>query len=129
MTKTIICPICKKKDEALSAFFQLGVLQNKKWRHIMSIVRYSSGNVPKPTRKDWDRLDRVKDKDIDTSDIPEITDFSKFRPWEDRRMYKPIKVTVTCKLDADIVAWLKREGKGYQTRLNAILRQVMSHAQ
>jgi uncharacterized protein (DUF4415 family) len=95
----------------------------------MKTVRYSSGNVPKPTRKDWNRLDSVKDEDIDCSDIPEITDFSKFRPWEDRRMYKPIKVTVTCKLDADIVAWLKREGKGYQTRLNAILRQVMSHAQ
>jgi uncharacterized protein (DUF4415 family) len=82
-----------------------------------------------PAKEDRDRLDSVKDEDIDFSDIPEITDFSKFRPWEDRRMYKPIKVTVTCKLDADIVAWLKREGKGYQTRLNAILRQVMSHAQ
>jgi uncharacterized protein (DUF4415 family) len=74
-------------------------------------------------------LDRVKDEDIDCSDIPEITDFSKFRPWEDRRMFKPVKVTVTCKLDADIVAWLKREGKGYQTRLNVILRQAMNQSQ
>jgi uncharacterized protein (DUF4415 family) len=93
----------------------------------MNIVRYSSDKVPKPTQEDWDRLDSVKDEDIDRSDIPEITDFCGFRPWEDRRLYKPIKVTVTCKLDADIVAWLKREGKGYQTRLNAILRQAMSH--
>jgi uncharacterized protein (DUF4415 family) len=94
----------------------------------MNTVRYSSENVPKPTKKDWDRLDSVKDEDIDTSDIPEITDFSGFRPWENRHMYKPLKVTVTCKLDADIVAWLKQEGKGYQTRLNTILRQAMSHA-
>jgi len=93
----------------------------------MSTVRYSSENVP--TQEDWDRLDSVKDEDIDCSDIPEITDFSGFRPWEDRRLFKPIKVTVTCKLDADIVAWLKQEGKGYQTRLNTILRQAMSHAQ
>jgi uncharacterized protein (DUF4415 family) len=94
----------------------------------MNTVRYSSDNVPKPTQEDWDRLDSVKDEDINCSDIPEITDFSGFRSWEDRRMYKPVKVTVTCKLDADIVAWLKQGGKGYQTRLNAILRQVMSHA-
>jgi uncharacterized protein (DUF4415 family) len=52
-------------------------------------------------------------------------DFSGFRPREDRRLFKPIKVTVTCKLDADIVAWLKQDGKGYQTRLNTILRRAM----
>ncbi|MDR0597088.1 MAG: BrnA antitoxin family protein [Treponema sp.] len=62
------------------------------------------------------------------SDIPEITDFSQFRPWEQRQMFKPVKVAVTCKLDADIVAWLKREGKGYQTRMNAILREAMLHS-
>jgi uncharacterized protein (DUF4415 family) len=43
-------------------------------------------------------------------------------------MYKPVKVTLTCRLDADIVAWLKQGGKGYQTRLNALLRQVMLRA-
>jgi uncharacterized protein (DUF4415 family) len=43
-------------------------------------------------------------------------------------MYRPVKVTLTCRLDADIVAWLKQEGKGYQTRLNAILRQAMLNA-
>ena len=100
-----------------------------RWRRIMKTVRYSSENVPKPTKKDWDRLDSVKEKDIDYSDIPEVTDFSKFRPWEQRQMFKPIKVSVTCKLDADIVAWLKQGGKGYQTRLNAVLRQVMTNAQ
>jgi uncharacterized protein (DUF4415 family) len=94
----------------------------------MKAVRYSSENIPKPTKKDWDRLDRVKDEDINYSDIPEITDFSQFRPWEQRQMFKPVKVSVTCKLDADVVAWLKQDGKGYQTRLNAILRQAMVHA-
>jgi len=70
-----------------------------------------------------------KDEDIDYSDIPKITDFSNFQPWEQRQMFKPVKVSVTCKLDADILAWLKQDGKGYQTRLNSILRQVMAHAQ
>ena len=46
----------------------------------MKTVRYSTEDVPKPTKKDWDRLDSVKEKDIDYSDIPEVTDFSKFRP-------------------------------------------------
>jgi uncharacterized protein (DUF4415 family) len=95
----------------------------------MSTVRYSSENVPKPAPEDWDRLDGVKDEDIDFSDIPQITDFSGFRPWEDRRLFKPVKVTVTCKIDADVVTWLKQGGKGYQTRLNAILRQAMAHTE
>jgi len=95
----------------------------------VKIARYSLENLPRPTKEDWDRVDAIKEKDIDYSDIPEITDFSKFRPWEQRQMFKPVKIAVTCKLDADIVAWLKQGGKGYQTRLNAILRQVMSHAQ
>jgi len=95
----------------------------------MKTVRYSSENVPRPTKKDWDRVDSVKDEEIDYSDIPEITDFSQFRPWEQRQMFKPVKVAITCKLDADIVAWLKQGGKGYQTRLNAILRQAMAYSQ
>jgi uncharacterized protein (DUF4415 family) len=43
-------------------------------------------------------------------------------------MYKPVKVVITCRLDADVVAWLKREGKGYQTRINALLRNAMGNA-
>ncbi|WP_461256585.1 BrnA antitoxin family protein [Treponema sp. R80B11-R83G3] len=38
---------------------------------------------------------------------------------------KPVKVSLSIKIDADIAAWLKQGGKGYQTRLNAILRQAM----
>jgi uncharacterized protein (DUF4415 family) len=94
----------------------------------MAIVRYPSETVPKPTREDRERLKNLKDEDIDYSDIPEISDFSKFRPWEQRQMFKPVKVAVTCKLDADIVAWLKQEGKGYQTRMNTILREAMLHS-
>ena len=93
----------------------------------MAIVRYTLETLPPVSKEDWDRLDSIKDEDIDCSDIPEATDLSNFRPWEQRQMFKPVKVTVTCKLDADIVAWLKQDGKGYQTRLNSILRTVMAH--
>jgi len=95
----------------------------------MGIVRYTLETLPPADKEDLDRLDAIKDEDIDYSDIPETTDFSNFHPWEQRHMFKPVKVAVTCKLDADIVAWLKRDGKGYQTRMNAILREAMVHAQ
>jgi len=54
---------------------------------------------------------------------------SDFRPWQERKMFKPTKQAITCKLDADVVAWLKQDGKGYQTRLYTILRQAIAHAQ
>ena len=95
----------------------------------MGIVKYTLESLPPVSKEDIDRVDAIKDEDIDYSDIPAFTDFSKFHPWEHRQMFKPVKVSVTCKLDADIVAWLKQEGKGYQTRLNAILRQAMTHTQ
>jgi len=42
---------------------------------------------------------------------------------------EPVKVSLSIKIDADIVAWLKQSGKGYQTRLNKILRHAMMQAQ
>ena len=42
-----------------------------------------------------------------------------------RAMYAPRKKSITAKIDTDILAWLKKDGKGYQTRMNAILRQAM----
>jgi len=95
----------------------------------MGIVRYNLKNLPPISKKALSKADELRDTEIDYSDIPEITDFSKFYPWEQRDMFKPVKVSITCKLDADIVAWLKQGGKGYQTRMNTILRDVMAHAQ
>jgi len=40
------------------------------------------------------------------------------------RFYRPVKETVTIRLDADVLDWLKQGGKGYQTRVNMILRAV-----
>jgi uncharacterized protein (DUF4415 family) len=61
---------------------------------------------------------------IDTSDIPELPP----EAWKDAirgRFYRPVKQAVSMRLDADVVAWLKKRGKGYQTRVNSILRQTM----
>jgi uncharacterized protein (DUF4415 family) len=62
------------------------------------------------------------EEDIDFSDIPEVTDWSGAVVG---KFYRPVKEAVTVRLDADVVHWLKRDGKGYQTRLNAILRREM----
>jgi len=93
----------------------------------MGMVSYTLKTLPKVRKKDLDRIAAIKDEEIDFSDIPEIKGLSGLHPRLDKNMYKPIKVAVTCKLDADIVAWLKQGGKGYQTRLNSILRHVMTH--
>lgn len=58
---------------------------------------------------------------IDTSDIPELGD-DFFRQAELRL---PAKQTVTIRLDADVLAWFKDQGSGYQTRINQLLRQYM----
>ena len=67
-------------------------------------------------------LRRLKDEDIDLSDIPEIKDWSKAVVG---KFYRPIKKSLTIRVDADVLAWLMAQGKGYQTRINALLREAM----
>jgi uncharacterized protein (DUF4415 family) len=65
----------------------------------------------------------------DFSDSPELTDeqLKQLKPSHYRNManYKPVKKTVNVRLDADVIEWLQSTGKGYQTRMNAILRKAM----
>jgi uncharacterized protein (DUF4415 family) len=67
-------------------------------------------------------LVRKKNQDIDLSDIPEVTDWSKAVVG---KFYRPIKKSLTIRIDADVLAWLKGQGKGYQTKINGILREAM----
>ena len=80
----------------------------------------------KLTKRQTDEIEAListGDDEIDTSDIPEVKDWS---PAEIGKFYRPIKKPVTIRLDADVLAWLKSQGAGYQTRLNTILRQAMN---
>ena len=78
--------------------------------------------------EEWERLDAVKDEDINYSDIPEMKDLSGLRPRQVRELNtKKEQVPFSCNLDADIVEWLKQDGDGSQNRLNSILREVMVH--
>ena len=72
--------------------------------------------------KELRNLEKMKQNDIDLSDLPEVRD------WDGAvvgKFYRPIKKPLTLRVDADVLAWLKSQGKGYQTRINEILRSAM----
>ncbi|HEY2707164.1 MAG TPA: BrnA antitoxin family protein [Caulobacteraceae bacterium] len=75
-------------------------------------------------RRELEVLVARPDSEIDVSDIPEW-DAAMFARAERGRFYRPLKSQLTVRLDSDVLAWVKAKGRGYQTRINAILRQAM----
>ena len=75
-------------------------------------------------REQLARLAAISDETIDTRDIPELTEAA-WGAGVRGRFYRPVKQQITARVDADVLDWLKSEGKGYQGRLNAILRREM----
>lgn len=67
-------------------------------------------------------LKNLPDDQIDTSDIPEITDFSEYTVG---RFYRPVKKPVTLRIDADVLEWFKKNNPKYQSAMNAALRQFV----
>ena len=64
----------------------------------------------------------IRDEDIDYSDIPELDD----NFWANAELKMPEnKSRITVRIDSDVLTWLKSQGAGYQTRMNAILRTYM----
>ena len=64
----------------------------------------------------------MKDSEIDYSDIPAL---DKSFLKKATTAWPPVKKQLTIRLDADVLNWLKGHGRGYQTRINRILRVVM----
>jgi uncharacterized protein (DUF4415 family) len=64
----------------------------------------------------------MKDYEVDLTDMPEVLDWSGAQIG---RYYRPKKKPVTMRLDEDVVAWLKGHGRGYQTKVNMLLRHAM----
>lgn len=80
--------------------------------------------LPEEQKARLKALAKRPDSQIDFSDIPKLDE--KF--WENATQnpfYKPIKQVTTVRIDADVMQWLKAQGKGYQTRMNKILREAM----
>lgn len=93
------------------------------------LVRYTLETLPPLTdvqRANLKALSARPDNEIDTSDIPVLTDAEWAKTRRVRgRLYRPVKQIVTARLDGDVLEWLKSHGKGYQSRMNAILRREM----
>jgi uncharacterized protein (DUF4415 family) len=91
------------------------------------MVRYTLDTLPPLTdaqEANLKRLEAVPDSEIDTSEIPEWTD----EQWKNAvrgGLYRPVKRQITARVDADVLHWLQSQGKGYQSRINAILRREM----
>ena len=86
--------------------------------------RLSDSQISSKRRARLAKLARQPDSAIDLSEIPELTE----RFWRNairNPFYRPVKKQLTLRLDADVIAWLRRQGKGYQTRANALLRGAM----
>jgi uncharacterized protein (DUF4415 family) len=79
---------------------------------------------------DWKRIDAMRDEDIDLSETPEMTP-EMFARAVRMRNFKvmPRKKQLTLRVDGDVVDWYKKQGKGYQTRINALLRAYMKEHQ
>lgn len=89
------------------------------------------GLTSEDSQTDWDRINKMEDKDIDLSDIPEITE-EQFARAKLRVGGKPIpkgKVRVNILLDASVVAYFKSlaGGRGYQTLINQALKTNILH--
>jgi uncharacterized protein (DUF4415 family) len=76
-----------------------------------------------PSQSDWDRVDRLRDEDIDVSDIPEISP-ERFAQAIVRKGLQPVrrKAQITLRVDADVLDWFRAKGSGYQSQMNAVLR-------
>ena len=80
----------------------------------------------KRSETDWKRIDALSDKDIDKSDVPEVSP-EMFARGLVRRGLKPTsrKQQLTIRVDGDVLDWYKRQGQGYQTKINSLLRAYM----
>ncbi|HGY4911240.1 TPA: BrnA antitoxin family protein [Citrobacter freundii] len=97
----------------------------------MNMVKHKCGSVSALSAQheaELKALANKSDDEIDYSDIPATED----EQWSEAnrgKFFRPLKTQASVRIDADVMEWLKRPGKGYQTRLNAILREAMLREQ
>jgi uncharacterized protein (DUF4415 family) len=76
-------------------------------------------------RRDIAAIAAKREENIDLSEMPEVVDWS---GAEIGKFYRPPKKSVTIRLDQDVLDWLKAYGRGYQTKVNLLLRHAMASA-
>jgi uncharacterized protein (DUF4415 family) len=113
----------------LSVLFRRGVPGGKRSSDMRKTVHYEVDlkNLPPLTearKLELQSLSEMPESEIDYSDIPPLDDVF-WKKAVRNPFYKPTKTSTTVRLDSDVLVWLKSQGKGYQTRINDILRTVM----
>lgn len=77
--------------------------------------------MKKKSKTDWDRVKAMKDEDINTSDVPELrADF-----FKKAVLWPGTKKQITLRLDPDVIEFFKKQGRGYQTAINKVLRKYV----
>jgi uncharacterized protein (DUF4415 family) len=79
-------------------------------------------NISDKTRSLYEQRDKSKDRE-DPPQLPPAM-------WANatlRKYYRPLKTPIALRVDNDVLAWLKAQGPGYQSRINALLRQAMEN--
>lgn len=86
-------------------------------------MREKRGGIMKESKNQrLKKIEEIREGKIDYSDIPELDDSF----WNSAKIeYPENKKPVTLRLDRDVFDWFKSTGKGYQTRINAILRSYV----
>jgi len=81
----------------------------------------SESNTSKPSETNWKRIDEMTDEEIDTSDIPPLGDdfFAK------AKLRVPKRVSVTMRVDADLMEWFRAQGEEYESLINTVLRSYV----
>lgn len=90
------------------------------------IVRYKAHELPIDAKTDWKRVDKMAKQELEESvrsDVDTILADEQF--WETARWVMPSeqgKERITIRIDADVLEWFKKQGRGYQSKINSILR-------
>ena len=81
----------------------------------------SGSNTKKRSRTDWKRVDAFRDEDIDFSDMPELGPdfFARAIIWPGP------KKQITLRIDPDVLTFFRKQGQGYQSTINAVLRKYV----
>jgi uncharacterized protein (DUF4415 family) len=82
--------------------------------------------ISSKSQTDWERLNVMSDENVDLSDIPELTPEMFAKAVVKRGLKdKENKAQLTIRVDQDVLTWFKSQGRGYQTRINSLLRAYM----
>jgi len=80
---------------------------------------------PTSSKTNFKKLEAMKDSEINFDDIPELDEAF----FKNAQIKLPEKKSITIRMDSDVLDWFKQQGKGYQTKINKLLRSYMeTHA-